>query len=209
MSEDQSAIIAAWQQGDEQAVRTLFNLHYPHLVRQAALSGLPLEEAKDCAQEAFLRSFEYRKQLRDLTAFPLWFQRITTRHIFNTIKARQRHRNVPLDEANELSEDWQRTQIPLPDEVAISAESQEQLWSCVQALPPNYRVPLVLRYYDDLSLSEVADILGKREGAIRVIIHRALRRLRLSSQEVSSPQNGIQFSRQEHCMTTRTVMEAK
>lgn len=209
MSEDQSAIIAAWQQGDEQAVRTLFNLHYPRLVRQAALSGLPLEEAKDCAQEAFLRSFERRKQLRDLTAFPLWFQRITTRHILNTIKAYQRHRHVPLDEANELNEDWQRTQIRLPDEMAISAESQEQLWRCVQALPPNYRVPLVLRYYDDLSLSEVADILGKREGAIRVIIHRALQRLRLSSQEISSSLKGVQFSRQERFMTTGKVMEAK
>ncbi|GCE03973.1 RNA polymerase sigma factor [Dictyobacter aurantiacus] len=209
MSESQVAIIAAWQQGDEQAVRTLFNLHYPRLVQLAVLSGLPPEEAKDCAQEAFLRSFEHRNQLRDLTAFPLWFQRITTRHILNTIKARQRHRHVPLDETNELSEDWQRTRIPLPDEIAISTERQEHLWQCVQALPAHYRVPLVLRYYDDLSLREVADILGKREGTIRVLIHRALQRLRATSQETSSLQKLVQFSRQDRLMTSRQAMEAK
>lgn len=56
MSESEAEIVAAWQRGDEQAVRTLFNLHYPRLVRLAVLSGLELEEAQDCAQEAFLRA---------------------------------------------------------------------------------------------------------------------------------------------------------
>lgn len=198
MSESEAAIVAAWQRGDEQAVRTLFNLHYPRLVRLAVLSGLQLEEAQDCAQEAFLRAFERRHQLRDLTAFPLWFQRIATRHILNTLKAHQRHKHVPLDEGGELSEDWERTQVALPDEIAISIESQEQLWQCVQALPPNYRVPLVLRYYGDLSLREIADVLDKREGTVRVLIHRALQRLRLSSQEVSSQKDTVQYSCQEH-----------
>jgi RNA polymerase sigma-70 factor, ECF subfamily len=198
MSESEAAIVAAWQRGDEQTVRTLFNLHYPRIMRLAVLSGLELEEAHDGAQEAFLRSFERRYQLRDLTAFPLWFQRIATRHILNTLKARKRHSHVPLDEASELSEDWERTQDPLPDEIVIATESQEQLWQCVQALPPKYRVPLVLRYYGDLSLREVADLLDKREGTIRVLIHRALQRLRLSSQEISSREDIIHFSGQEH-----------
>lgn len=186
MSSTETAIVAAWQQGDEQAVRAIFNRHYPRAVRLAVLSGLGPEEAQDCAQEAFLRAFECRWQLRDPATFPLWFQRIITRHILASLKVRQRSRLVPLEQAGELEEDWGRTRVPQPDEVAISAESHEYLWQQVQALPPKYRVPLVLRYYGDFSLREVAELLGQREGAIRVIIYRAMHKLRQCLQEAQS-----------------------
>ena len=65
MHESELAEIRAWQQADEQAVHALFNQYYPRTVRLAVLSGLTLDEAQDCAQEAFLRAFERRKQLRD------------------------------------------------------------------------------------------------------------------------------------------------
>ncbi len=188
MSDTETALVAAWQQGDEQAVRAIFNRYYPRAVRLATLSGLLPEEAKDCAQEVFLRAFEYRWQLRDLATFPLWFQRITTRQILTALKVRQRTRMVPLEQANDLEEDWGRTQVPQPDEVAISAESRRSLWQQVQALPPKYRVPLVLRYYGDFTLREVAELLDQREGTTRVILHRALHKLRHGSQEAQYPE---------------------
>lgn len=198
MSDTETAIVAAWQQGDEQAVRAVFNRYYPRAVRLAVLSGLESEEAQDCAQEAFLRAFECRWQLRDPATFPLWFQRIITRHILTSLKVRQRSRLVPLEQADELDEDWGRTQVPQPDEVAISAESHEYLWQQVQALPPKYRVPLVLRYYGEFSLREVAELLGQREGTIRVIIHRALHKLRQCLQEAQSPEQVIHLAVSEY-----------
>ena len=205
MAEDETALVIAWQQGDEQAIKTLFNLHYPRIVRLGVLSGLQRDEAQDCAQEAFLRSLECRNQLRDPAAFPLWFQRIATRHILNACKARQRHKHAILKDTDELGEDWTRTQIPQPDEIAIATESQEQLWQCVQALPPKYRVPLVLRYYGDHSLREVADLLEKREGTVRVLIHRALQRLRLSAQNITTTEHVLQQSNQKHALKTNQV----
>lgn len=52
------------------------------------------------------------------------------------------------------------------------------LLSAVLQLPPNQRVVIVLRYLEDLPAAEVADILGKREGAVRATCHRALENLR-------------------------------
>lgn len=183
MSNDEQAIIMAWQRGDEQAVRTLFERYYPRAVRIAVLSGLSREEALDCAQDVFVRAFERRMQLRDPATFPLWFQRITTRQILTLLKGRRRSTLVPLEQSGELEEDWGRIQVPLPEDLAISAENRLRLWQQVQKLLPKYRVPLVLRYYGDFSFREIADILGQREGTVRVLVHRALQELRQHAQE--------------------------
>ncbi len=187
MLESQHAAITAWQQGDEQAVRFIFDTYYPQAVRFAVLSGLSIEAAQDCAQEAFIHAFQRRHQLRDPAAFPLWFHRIVTRHVLDILRGKWRTltKEQSLDVADELSEDWQRQQPrpAQPDEEAISAEERAHLWQAVQQLPPPYRVPLVLHYYSDFSFREVAALMGMREGTIRVTVHRALQQLRTLAQK--------------------------
>jgi RNA polymerase sigma-70 factor (ECF subfamily) len=178
MPNEQREMVEGWLRGEESAVRALFGVYFPRAVRIAALSGLTPDEAKDCAQECFVHAFERRAQLRDPQAFPLWFHRILTRRILDALGARSREREEPLDEASELAEDWQRQEPPRPETLAVDAELRAELWEYVQALPTHYRVPLVLRYYGDFSIREVADLLGAREGTVRVTLHRALGQLR-------------------------------
>jgi RNA polymerase sigma-70 factor (ECF subfamily) len=142
------------------------------------LSGMEATVAQDCAQEVFLHAFERRQQLRDPTAFPLWFHRITTRRILDALKTHQRRREMSLEAAEEASEDWHRHHVPQPDEEAMAAEERALLWRAIQTLSPLYRVPLVLHYYGDFSLREVAGLMGKREGTIRSLVSRALGQLR-------------------------------
>jgi RNA polymerase sigma-70 factor (ECF subfamily) len=177
------AAIEGWRRGEEQAVRAVFGAYYPRAVRLGVLSGLGMDEAQDCAQEAFVHAFERRLQLRDPQAFPLWFHRIATRHILELLEKRKRGKEVGLDSAASLIEDWQRRQMPQPDEEAIAAEQRDALWSKVQALPPRYRVPLVLRYYGNFSPHEVAHVMGTRPGTMRVTLHRALHQLRLHAHD--------------------------
>ncbi len=183
MYESEPTTVMGWQNGDEYAVRAIFNIYYPRAVRLAVLSGLKPEEAQDCAQEAFLLAFERRHQLRNPVAFSLWFHRIITHHILDFIRASNRGKEVPLKVAAELTEDQTGRQAKQPDEIAITAEGSMQLWKNVQKLAPHYRIPLVLRYYGDFSLREIAKMMDKREGTIRVIIHRALYQLRLLSKD--------------------------
>jgi RNA polymerase sigma-70 factor (ECF subfamily) len=178
MGDDDAAPFEAWQRGEEAAVRAVFGVYFPRAVRLAALSGLTPEAAQDCAQEAFVQAFERRNQLRDPRAFPLWFHRIVTRHMLDMLATQGHERALPLESAASRAEDWQRRQLPQPEDEAIAAEARSQLWQRVQALPPHHRVPLVLRYYGSFSLREVAALMGSREGTVRVTIHRALRQLR-------------------------------
>lgn len=184
MNESELSLIRAWQQGEDQAIWAIFNQYYPKAVNVALLSGLTLEEAQDHAQESFLHAFECRHQLRDPAAFPLWFYRITTSRLLDAIKSKQHLREVSLENVKELIETSVDHQATTPDEIMILAERREQLWGRVQKLSPHYRIPLVLRYYGDFSLHEIATLIGKREGTVRVIIHRALQQLRILAKDM-------------------------
>lgn len=116
--------------------------------------------------------------MRDAQAFPLWFHRILTRHILDAVGASPLQHEEHLEEAAPLAEDWQRREAPQPDTLAVAAEVRAELWQEVQTVPPRYRVPLVLRYYGDYSTREIAEMLGAREGTVRVMLHRALGQLR-------------------------------
>jgi RNA polymerase sigma-70 factor, ECF subfamily len=183
--QDEPALVEAWRRGDERAVHTLFDFWYPRAVRLAVLSGLSRDAAQDCAQEAFVQALERRQQLRDAKAFPLWLHRIITRRILDVLGARRLGREVSLEEAGDIGEDWQRRQSAQPEALALSTEERERLWQRVQALPARYRVAIVLRYYADFSPHEVADLMGMREGALRVTLHRAIGHLRLIARSES------------------------
>lgn len=182
--DDEAATIAAWQRGDEAGVRALFETCYPRAVRLAALSGLAPAETEDCAQEAFLQAFTRRDQLRDPRAFPLWFHRIVTHRVLDTLAHRHPEREVALDAADGLDESWERVRPPRPDEAALAAERAAELWQQIERLPTPYRVPLVLRYYGGFSVREVAELMDVREGTLRVTLHRAIGQLRALTERV-------------------------
>lgn len=178
MREIDGALVNAWRRGDESGTRALFNAVYPYAVRVGALSGLTMDEARECAQDAFTHAYERRMQLRDAQAFALWFHRILTRSILDQLTKRQRLRITPLGDADELAEDWQRNAPLQPDEAALDAERSDELWRQVQMLAPRARLAVTLRYYSDLSTREVAEALRISEGAARTLLSRALAQLR-------------------------------
>ncbi len=177
MDHDEEERLQGWRRGDEAAAREVFARYYPRAVRIALLSGLSSADAQDCAQDAFVQAYERRTQLRDLKAFPLWFHRIVTRRILDVLTGpRKRERTL---EVGSDGESWNGTSYAPPsDELVVLAEEREEIWRWVQSLAPRARTAIVLRYYADFSTREVASMLDVREGAARVILHRASAELR-------------------------------
>jgi RNA polymerase sigma-70 factor, ECF subfamily len=186
MDHDEEERLQGWRRGDEAAAREVFAHYYPRAVRIALLSGLSSADAQDCAQDAFVQAYERRAQLRDLKAFPLWFHRIVTRHILDALTGpRQRERTLE----SEFSADvWSgASYAPPSDELVVLAEEREEIWRWVQSLTPRARTAIVLRYYADFSTREVASMLDVREGAARVILHRAITDLRERARAAHEP----------------------
>jgi RNA polymerase sigma-70 factor (ECF subfamily) len=185
MDLDEEERLQGWRRGDEAATHEIFTRYYPRAVRIARLSGLSSADAQDCAQDAFVQAYERRTQLRDLKAFPLWFHRIVTHRILDVLAGpRQRARAL---ESRSGAESWSAWQIassaPASDELLLRAEEREEIWRWVQTLAPRARTAIVLRYYADFSTREVASMLDVREGAARVILHRAIAELRERARE--------------------------
>jgi RNA polymerase sigma-70 factor (ECF subfamily) len=184
MDHEKEARLDGWRRGDEAAAREVFAAYYPRAVRIARLSGLSPADAQDCAQDAFVQAYERRAQLRDLNAFPLWFHRIVTRRILDTLMAPARRREHALESDSEShGVEPLMSHAPPADELALLAEEREEIWRWVQALAPRARMAIVLRYYADFSTREVAHALDVREGAARVILHRAMAQLRELARE--------------------------
>jgi RNA polymerase sigma-70 factor (ECF subfamily) len=179
-----AARLATRRRGDEAAAREVFARSYPRALRIALLSGLSSADAQDCAQDTFVQAYEHRAQLRDLKAFPLWFHRIVTRRILDALTApRQRERSLEGDAGGGSWNAASASHAPPSDELVVLAEEREEIWRWVQSLAPRARTAIVLRYYADFSTREVASMLDVREGAARVILHRAIAELREQGRE--------------------------
>jgi RNA polymerase sigma-70 factor, ECF subfamily len=143
------------------------------------LTGYPAD-AEDIVQEAFLRAYHALKGFptSKIQAVRLrqWLYAITL-NVFRNCKRRPEHHSNPLD----LSEDSPLLDIadesPGPEEEAHRLEWQRELERYLAALPEIYRVAITLFYFEDLSYSEVAEVLHQPVGTVKGHISRAKRLL--------------------------------
>lgn len=135
-------------------------------------------EAEDATERTFLAAltnldrFEERARPEDgdgASTFRVWLFRIARNVIANERRGRRRHPRAPL-EAAALVRD------PLDVECGAAVrEEASAAWRAVGRLPADRRRAVVLRFVEEMSTAEIAGILGRSEGAVRVLIHRALR----------------------------------
>ena len=97
--------------------------------------------------------------------------------IANLRRTRRRRPDAPLEAALEVA---------APDDTAASAKNRleaRRAWAAIMELPEERRQAIVLRFVDELSAREIGDVMGKSEGAVRVLIHRALASVRRTLSE--------------------------
>lgn len=130
--------------------------------------------AEDLTEQVFLQAlaglngFEERGT-DGASTFRVWLFQIARNAASNERRRRRRHPEAPIDLADDIS-----TGVDVAGEVA-ERDAAARAWRVVDGLPADRRQALRLRYVNELSTAEIAGILGRSEGAVRVLIHRALR----------------------------------
>ncbi len=134
------------------------------------------EDAEDLLLEVFLAAFERDQLLAVPEAKQFaWLVSVAQHKLIDQYRRAQRRPVAPLDEfAEALEED----EALAPEQVALRHERYAHLYSALRNLPDLQRRVLVLRFADGLHSKELAAVLGKREGAVRVLLWRALKLLR-------------------------------
>ena len=159
------------QEGSPDAFRHLVEQHKNTLFGTAVLMTGNRSVAEEHVQEAFLSAWRGIGGFRRGRPFKPWVVRI----LVNRIVSGRRANRVPTAPL----EDAERVTGPADVlESAMSAERRDEVQAALSRLSPRHHQVVVLRYFAELSVSEVAAALGVREGTVKSRLSRALRRLR-------------------------------
>lgn len=136
------------------------------------------EDAEDVLQDTFLRAYRGIKSFQGNSTFSTWIYRITA----NSALMRLRKKKLPtvsIDDADERESpiniaDWS----PGPVEQLLTQETQKAMDEAIAALPPEFKQVFILRDVEELSNSEVAEILDLSVAAVKSRLHRARLKVR-------------------------------
>ena len=135
-------------------------------------------EAEDATERTFLAAltnlgrFEERARPADgegASTFRVWLFQIARNAVAERRRRLRRRPEAPLEAAPSVA-----AAVDIERDAARKDEVAEAL-SAVGRLPDDRRRALILRFVDEMSTAEIAGVLGRSEGAVRVLIHRALR----------------------------------
>lgn len=146
-----------------EAIRKLF-LEYGDSLYRYARYSLPSDiDARDVVQEVFLRAFKSWAEFRGQASPKTWLFRIARNYIYDLLRQRKRHRSLEI-------------QIHLSPG-SVELDTLIELEDALGRLRQDFQQVLNLRWIQDMTVSETAEILGWSETKVRVTFHRAKRRL--------------------------------
>lgn len=157
---------------DEGALASLHASYYPRIYNYAFLQLGDMQAAEDLASEVMMKVLESVTKYRPTGApFSAWVFRIARNRLIDLHRQRKR-RGQP-----DLQQPPIDTQIG-PDALAEMALDRGQLQIALKYLTESERQVIVLRFIEGFDNASVADILGRSEGAVKSLQHRALQSLR-------------------------------
>lgn len=172
----------AWQACPE-LLSAIYTEHYRHVLQVCRRFFRQTEDAEDAAAEVFLKLPRVLDQKNREKPFRPWVSQVAGRHCIDKLRRRQRERRCCV-EGVEIGAVPDRSS-PSPLSQVLSGEERRRLRKHLNRLPQHYKVPLVLRYYRQMSYSEIARRLNRRIPTIKTLIFRAKGKLRhnLNSQD--------------------------
>ena len=176
---DRDRALVAAARGDPARFEALYRKYLAQVYSYAYYELGDHHDAEDATERTFvaaltnLHRFEERARPEDghgASTFRVWLFRIARNVVADRQRARYRRPEEGLEAAGALTDGAAdpAVQVARRDEASAA-------WRAIERLPGDRRRAIILRFVDEMSTSEIAGVLGRSEGAVRVLIHRALR----------------------------------
>ena len=162
------------QQHDSSALQPLVERHHSALIGFLyRLTGGDRQLAEDLAQEAFLRVLRGIHQYRYPRRFKPWLYAIATNIARDHYKSADARHTLNMNEADNVN-------LPAeePEEAVLQTDEEQHLIGALRTLPPHQRETVILRYYQELSLAEIAETLSIPIGTVKSRLAAGLRQLK-------------------------------
>lgn len=178
---DEKAIIEQVLAGDNDAFGVLVETYQTKVYNLALRMCGNEDDAFDLSQEAFFRAWRGLSGFQQESSFSTWLFRLTANVCLDWLRAKKRRPTVSLTAADEEGEE---TQLDVPDpgmnpeELLMAAEDRAVLANAMNQLPVEYREILTLRAINDMSYTEIAQVMKLREGTVKSRLSRARLALR-------------------------------
>ena len=159
-----------------EVLSTIYTAYYRHVLRVCRHFFRQREDAEDAAAEVFLKLHRVLETRNEALPFRPWVSKVTGRHCIDKLRQRKREKDSCVDGAD-LGEvpDYS---TPSPLSQVLRSEEGLKVREQLIRLPEKYKVPLVLRYYKQMTYSEIALTLQRPLPAVRMMIFRAKDQLR-------------------------------
>jgi len=172
---EEARLVAAAKAGDADAFSELVRATEADIYTLAYRLTGNAEDARDVAQEAYLRAFKSLKKFRGDARFSTWMYRITANCASTQLSKRSKGRHEELAEDDTVVDERPESD---PETMAEAGAMRDRVTAALGDLPPILRAVVVLRDVYDLPHEAIASELGITESAAKVRLHRARRKLR-------------------------------
>ena len=173
---DHELVKRAVEQGDRSAYAELMHRYRDAVYFRFLKKTNNPVEADDLTIETFGKAFLNLRQYSNEYTFSTWLFSIASNHYIDFMR-RKKDAMLLVDDRNTAGTDYRNdnlhTEVPGPEEELIEREKLEHLRKIVEKLKPHYRELIELRYYQELSINEVATAMNLPEGTVKAQLFRA------------------------------------
>jgi RNA polymerase sigma-70 factor (ECF subfamily) len=182
LSEEEELIKQAQRSPD--AFARLYDQYYPRIFGYVLRRTANLEVAQDITSETFFKALKklWQFQWRNISFSP-WLYKIASNEINQHFRKAEYRKSVSLEELQEKGLELLASHDPESELIAAQEELQQhqdflEIQAKIVRLPAKYQEVIALKFFEKKQIKEIAEILGKREGTIKSLLHRAVEKLR-------------------------------
>ncbi len=170
--QDEESLVRRAQQRDQTALTQLYEGNFDKIYRYIVLKIGERTEAEDMTQQVFLKAFKSISSYRYRgMPFSAWLFRIAHNLVVDYLRKKSKRVTVPLNEALAVGNNDPRAEVERNLEVEGLALATKKLTRAQQEV-------ISLRFAGEMSIAQVAKVMGKSEGAIKALQHSAILSLR-------------------------------
>ncbi len=169
----EESLVRRAQQLDQAALTQIYEENFDRIYRYVVLKVGDRAEAEDITQQVFLNALKSIAAFKSRKGIPLsaWLYRIAHNQVVDYLRKKSKQATVPLDDSLATGADD-------PKLVAEQKISIEELAQAIKGLTPAQQEVISLRFAGEMTISQVAKVMGKSEGAVKALQHSAIVSLR-------------------------------